>query len=82
MSSQTERTGNIIIVRRGFPPHFYFFCDIFARQHQATIVCDRRAMNRRLRHLRYFTNRRSDDRRGSPPASWQAGDFIWVPARP
>jgi hypothetical protein len=72
---------NLIIVPEGFSPYFYFFCEVFAREHEATIVRDRRVFDRRVRRrIRYFVDRRSRDRRGPTPPSWRAGNFIWVPA--
>ena len=71
---------NIMIVPKGLSPYFYFFCEVFAGQHHATLVCDRRVCDRRVGRGRYFVNRRSGNRRGPEPSSWRAGDFIWLSA--
>jgi hypothetical protein len=81
MNAQADRAENIIIVPSGFSPYFYFLCEVFAREQQATIVRDRRMFDRRVqRPVRRFGDRRSGHRRGPTPASWRAGNFIWLPA--
>lgn len=38
---------DLMIVRRGLSPAFYFFCRVFAKEHGMLVVPDRRANERR-----------------------------------
>ena len=69
---------DLMIVRRGLSPSFYFFCHVFAKEHGLTVVPDRRTRNRRRRQRATPTiDRRAQDRRGEP-VHWPFEDFIIV----
>lgn len=69
-------TSDLMIVRRGLSPSFYFFCQVFAKEHNLVVVPDRRAHDRRRRERATPTiDRRAQDRRGEPPR-WRSEDFI------
>jgi hypothetical protein len=69
---------DLLIVRRGLSPAFYFFCDVFARERGLQLVPDRRAKERR-RHQRATASidRRQHDRR-QLFSQWSKEDFIVV----
>lgn len=68
--------SGLLIVRRGFSPAYYFFCDVFAKEHGLRVVPDRRANERR--HWQRDTpedKRRNQDRRNT---RWPKEDFVVV----
>ena len=69
---------DLMIVRRGLSPAFYFFCNVFAKEHDMKLVPDRR-VNERRRWQRATppSDRRQNDRR-SNAAPWPKEDFIIV----
>jgi hypothetical protein len=67
---------DLMIVRRGLDPSFYFFCHVFAKEHNLVVVPDRRLNDRRRRQRATPTiDRRAQDRRGEP-IRWPSEDFI------
>lgn len=69
---------DLMIVRRGLSPSFYFFCHVFAKERGLAIVPDRRTRDRRRRQRATPTiDRRAHDRRGEP-VLWPFEDFIIV----
>ena len=68
----------LLIVRGGLSPAFYFFCDVFARERGLRLVPDRREKERR-RHQRATASidRRQDARR-QRFSQWLKEDFIVV----
>jgi hypothetical protein len=69
---------DLMIVRRGLSPSYYFFCRVFAKERNLAVVPDRRMRDRR-RHQRATPtiDRRAQDRRGDP-VNWPVEDFIVV----
>ena len=54
----------VMILRRGFSPAFYFFCQVFAKEHDLEVLTDRRMSNGRRRLDNSTTaDRRYADRR-------------------
>ncbi|MEX2016322.1 MAG: hypothetical protein WD873_06755 [Candidatus Hydrogenedentales bacterium] len=69
---------DLMIVRRGLSPSFYFFCHVFAKEHNLAVVPDRRVRDRRRRQRATATiDRRALERRGEP-VRWPFEDFIIV----
>jgi hypothetical protein len=77
-----ERAEADLIVPRGCSPEFYFFCSVFAKEHHARVVIDRRSQERRELLYDAAAERRRTDRRGALPYTWGAGNFIWTPRLP
>ena len=69
---------DLMIVRRGLSPAFYFFCNIFATERGMKLVPDRRVKERRRwQRAAPASDRRRNDRR-SNAAPWPKEDFIIV----
>ena len=69
---------DLMIVRRGLSDAFYFYCHVFAKEHNLAVVPDRRVHERRRRQRATPTiDRRAHDRRGDP-VKWPSEDFIIV----
>ncbi len=69
---------DLMIVRRGLSPSFYFFCHVFAKERNLAVVPDRRVRDRRRRQRATPTiDRRALERRGEP-VHWPFEDFIIV----
>lgn len=73
---QGEAASEVLIVRRDMSPQYYFFFEIFAKQNRLNVVVDRRVDERRSRPGHVFAERRSSDRRGPPPPTWDEGDIV------
>lgn len=70
---------DLLIVRRGLSPAFYFFCQTFAREHGLIVVPDRRAKDRRRRQKACASiERRSDDRRRPNSNELEKNEFLVV----
>ena len=80
--SGPEGEPDLLVVRRGLSPAFYFFCQLFAKENQLVVVPDRRQKSRRRRQRPCPTTdrRQSYDRRGAGPIEVQRQDF-WVVRR-
>ena len=79
---RAEATGDtdLLVVRRGMSPAFYFFCRIFAGERRLLMVEDRRVRNRRLRQRPTpSTDRREYDERRRATATMSHTDFWVVP---
>ena len=75
---QPKPNQDLMIVRRGLSPAFYFFCHVFAKEHGLAVVPDRRVRDRRRRQRATPTiDRRALERRGEP-IRWPFEDFIIV----
>jgi len=71
-------TRDLMIVRRGMSPAFYFFCRLFANENGLHVVPDRRAADRRLRQRAAASiDRRRFDRRKAE-SQWMKEDFLVV----
>jgi hypothetical protein len=69
---------DLMIVRRGLSDAFYFYCHVFAKEHNLAVVPDRRVRDRRRRQRSTPTiDRRAQDRRGEP-VRWPLEEFIIV----
>ena len=68
----------VLIVRRGMSPEYYFYLQKFAAANNVELIQDRRLDDRRHRALGIEEDRRSDDRRTPPPATWSRGDVIVI----
>jgi hypothetical protein len=81
-SKRTEEqagTGrDLLIVRGGLSPAFYFFCEAFAKEQGLAVVPDRRAEERRHHRQTSPAERRTNERRGAAPKMWEQGDFVVV----
>ncbi len=71
----------LMIVRRGEAKKFELLKRTFARE-GVDIIWDRRVVERRQRTAPIGIERRGADRRGSPPVSWSALDFVIVKNQP
>jgi hypothetical protein len=67
-----------LIVRRGLGESYYAFLRVFAASRRLDVTVDRRQSERR--HLREQppTDRRSGDRRGPLPGTWDLADFVAI----
>ena len=75
---QPKPKPDLMIVRRGLSDAFYFYCHVFAKEHNLAVVPDRRLRERRRRQRATPTiDRRNIDRRGEP-VKWPFEDFIIV----
>jgi len=70
-----------LIVRRGLAPSYYEFLKVFAAERHLKIIVDRRKADRRSARRPIEQERRQADRRGPPPTTWRAGDFVVVRGR-
>ena len=71
-------TYDLMIVRRGMSPAFYFFCRLFANENGLHVVPDRRAADRRYRQRATPSiDRRRFDRRMAEN-QWVKEDFLVV----
>jgi hypothetical protein len=70
-----------LIVRRGLAPSYYQFLKVFAAERQLDVILDRRKADRRNARQPVEQERRQNDRRGPPPSTWYAGDFVVVKER-
>jgi len=70
-----------LIVRRGLAPSYYEFLKVFAAERHLKVVVDRRKADRRSARQAVEQERRQQDRRGAPPSTWYAGDFVVVRGR-
>jgi len=69
---------DLMIVRSGMSPAFYFFCRLFANEHGLHVVPDRRAVDRRHRQRATPSiDRRRFDRR-TAENQWVKEDFLVV----
>ena len=69
---------DLMIVRGGLSPTFYFFCNVFAKERGMELVPDRRATERRRRQRATASiDRRQNDRR-QHSSHWPHEDFIIV----
>jgi hypothetical protein len=68
-----------MIVRRGMSPAYYFFLHKTAVANNVELVQDRRGDDRRHSLLRVGPERRNNDRRAPPPATWATGDVVVIP---
>jgi hypothetical protein len=70
--------AHLVIVRRGEPGRFRALETTFHGEPEVTILWDRRKGARRLGRRRHRTadRRRTRDRRGPPPVTWFALDFL------
>jgi hypothetical protein len=64
------------ILRRGLSPEYYFYVKIFARQNGLDFLIDRRVADRRRGAGHVSQNRRSTDRRGPLPSTWNQADIV------
>jgi hypothetical protein len=67
-----------LIVRRDLDERYSDFLRAFARVRGLDLIVDRRFEERRQRVASVERDRRTGDRRGSPPDSWRTADFIIV----
>ena len=69
---------SVMIVRRQLSAAYYSFLGITTAENGVTLVVDRRTCDRRgtNREDREARERRNEDRRGKPPASWFKEGFI------
>jgi hypothetical protein len=67
-----------LIVRRGLAPSYYQFLKVFAAERQLQVIVDRRTAERRSARQPVGAERRRQNRRGAPPSTWYAGDFVVV----
>jgi hypothetical protein len=75
---ESPTNPDLMILRGGLSPSFYFFCQVFAKEHGLTAVPDRRTRDRR--HAQRTTptfDRRAQERRGEL-VRWPLEDFIIV----
>jgi hypothetical protein len=71
---------DLMIVRRGLSPAFYFYCHVFAKEHGFAVVPDRRLRDRRRRQRSTPTiDRRNLEERRGEPVRWRHEDFIIAP---
>lgn len=71
---------DLLVVRKGLSPAYYFFCKMFAQERGLTMVLDRRRESRRRRQRATPTiDRRAEDRR-RPESSLDKDDFVVVKA--
>ena len=69
---------DLMIVRAGLSPAFYFFCQVFAKERRLKLVPDRRMGDRRHRQRpEAGTDRRQSDRRMAG-SIWTKEDFVVV----
>ena len=70
---------DLLIVRKGLRPEFYFFCNMFARERGLMMVLDRRRTDRRRRQRPTASiDRRSHERRGLETNALDRDDFCIV----
>jgi len=67
-----------LIVRRDIDARYHDFLQAFARVRGLDLIVDRRQSERRQRVASVERDRRTGERRGPPPVSWQTADFIIV----
>jgi len=67
-----------LIVRRDLDERYHDFLQAFARVRGLDLIVDRRQRERRQRAASVEHDRRTGERRGPPPDSWQTADFIIV----
>jgi hypothetical protein len=71
---------DLLIVRKGLSPAYYFFCKMFAQERGLTMVLDRRRESRRRRQRPTPSiDRRSEDRR-KPESILDKDEFVVVKA--
>lgn len=76
--AEAAATRDLMIVRRGMSPAFYFFCRLFASENSLHVVPDRRAADRRRRQRATPSiDRRRFDRRMAEN-QWMKEDFLVV----
>jgi len=69
---------DLMIVRTGLSPAFYFYCQVFATERRLQLVPDRRAGDRRHRQRPEASmDRRRSDRR-TTGGRWLKEDFVIV----
>jgi hypothetical protein len=68
----------VLIVRRGMSPAYYFCLQKFAVANEVDLVQDRRLDTRRRSRRRVPEERRNDDRRAPPPSTWAQGDVVVI----
>jgi len=67
-----------LIVRKDLEPRYHDFLHAFARVRGLDLIVDRRHGERRQRVASVERERRTGERRGPSPDSWQTADFIIV----
>lgn len=68
-----------LIVRRGLNSTYYGFLRVFAANRGLGLMVDRRSGERRQHRVPAIgadSERRTWERRGTPPETWHTGDFI------
>jgi hypothetical protein len=71
-----EAESKIAILRRGLSSEYYFYLEVFASQNGLDFLIDRRVAERRRSAGHVSQNRRSTDRRGPLPSSWNQADIV------
>ena len=77
-SDPIDPAREVLIVRRGMSPAYYFCLEKFAVANNVDLVKDRRVDSRRRSPLRVAAERSNDDRRAPPPATWAKGDVVVI----
>jgi len=67
-----------LIVRRGLSATYQVFLRVFADSRRLEVIEDRRSRDRRHQHESAPVDRRTGERRGPPPRTWDLADFIAV----
>ena len=71
---------DLLVVRKGLSPAYYFFCKMFAQERGLVMVLDRRRESRRRRQRPTPSiDRRAEDRR-KPESTLDEVDFVVVTA--
>jgi hypothetical protein len=71
---------DLLVVRKGLSPAYYFFCKMFAQERGLVMVLDRRRESRRRRQRPTASiDRRAEDRR-KPESTLDKDDFVVVKA--
>ena len=70
---------DLLVVRKGLSPAFYFFCKMFAQERGLEMVLDRRRDERRRRQRPTASiDRRAQERRGAESNALEKDDFCVV----
>lgn len=67
-----------MILRHGLDPSYYFFTEITAKANGMQVIVDRRCRERRIGIQQLEIERRTDERRAEPAATWAQEGFMVI----